>query len=171
MDLRHPVYMVTDDSFWSGCEDYAFGYEACRESRERQIYAGVHQWFHYFDATNRPRVVIVHTVDELPLYMFNDVIHLQIQKGACGGKGFAACYNWEPFSYPKIVFESSNQIIPRIVAHEFGHTLDRDDNDVPAGTDSVMSYEHPTFVLPLDVKMMCRLHHECRMVRRKIPNN
>lgn len=166
-DLRHPVYMVADKSLWSGCgEKDSAGYETCRAFRVKQIYSGLSQWFDYFDKANRPLAVIVYSEEELPANRVNSVIYLKIKAGCCG-KGYAAHYDRWPVSSPEIVFDRSFWITPRLVAHEFGHALGRGDNDVPEGTYSVMSYKMPTFVLPRDIKMMCRLHHECRMVKRK----
>jgi hypothetical protein len=91
---------------------------------------------------------------------------LRIEAGNCGKdklkRNNAACYRR---SVPEIVFDNPSVITPRIMAHEFGHALGRDDNDVPEGTGSVMSYKKPSRVLPRDIEMMCRLHRECRMVK------
>ncbi|TSC83934.1 MAG: hypothetical protein G01um101413_737 [Parcubacteria group bacterium Gr01-1014_13] len=170
-DLRHPIYMVTEQSFWSGCEQDPTGYEACRASRVQQINDGVKQWFDYFGKANHPRAVILYSKNNLPSNRVNeDVIYLKIEAGFCG-EGSFACYAYgassSSYSSPEIVFDNSFTITPRRMAHEFGHVLGRDDNDVPEGTGSVMSYKLPTVVTPLDIEMMCRLHHECRMVKRK----
>jgi hypothetical protein len=172
-DLRHPIYMVTDQSFWSDCPDDPDDpddYEVCQTFRVKQIKAGVDQWLNYFDKANRPRAVIVFSKKKLPLNRVNVAIYLKIEAGFCG-KGNSACYAWgassPSFSSPEIVFEDSSWITPNRMAHEFGHVLGRNDNDVLEGTGSVMSYKVKTDVSLLDIEMMCRLHGECRMVKRK----
>ncbi len=170
-DLRHPIYMVADKSFLSGCEKDPAGHEACRAVRVKKIYAGLSQWFDYFDEANRPQAVILSSKKELPSNRANnDVIYLKIEAGFCGN-GNAACYAYgassSSFSSPEIVFEKSSEIAPRMMAHEFGHVLGREDNDVPKGTASVMSYKMQIDVSPLDIQMMCRLHRECRMLKWK----
>lgn len=174
-DLRHPIYMVTEQSFWSGCEEDPAGYEACRKFRVKQINDGVKQWFEPFDEADRPRAVILFSKIKLPSNRVNrDVVYLKIEAGFCEkdklGKNNAACYAYggDPlFTSPEIVFENSSEITPQTAVHEFGHVLGRDDNDVPKGTGSVMSYKIRTPVTPLDIKMMCKLHHECRMMKRR----
>jgi hypothetical protein len=169
LDLRHPIYMVTDKSFWSGCEKDPAGDKLCRAIRIQQIKEGVAQWFDYFDKADRPEISLVFSEEELPSNLKNRVIHLGIDPGSqCGketlGKGSIACYRHR---IPEIVFQGAGWITPRIMAHEFGHALGRGDNDVPEGTSSVMSYKKQSKVLPLDIEMMCRLHVECQMVKRK----
>lgn len=166
-NLRHPVYMVAEKSFWSGCEADPVGKEVCRESRILQVKNGMKQWLDPFDEAFRPQVFVLYSKDTLPWYTVNEVIYLKIEVGNCGkdanGKKKAgACYGWDyPLSPLYIVFESSSHITSQVVAHEFGHALGRDDNDIPEGTGSVMSYKMPTKVLPRDIEMMCRLHPEC----------
>lgn len=174
-DLRHPVYVAADKSFWLGCEGDTVGDKACRQYRVEQIFAGFNQWFDYFDKDNRPRAVFVHSKKNLPKNPVNNVIHLGISELFCGkipekDTWAGACYAWRKQTWfssgsTRIVFKKIDYITPRIFAHEFGHALGRDDNDVPEGTGSVMSYEIKTTVTPLDVKMMCRMHRECHMVK------
>jgi hypothetical protein len=161
--------MLTDKSFWSGCDRDPAGDKICRAVRVQQIKEGVEQWFDYFDIADRPQKFIVFSEEDLPANSKNRVIHLGIDPGGpCGkenmGKRYIACYRHR---VPEIVFQGPAWITPRISAHEFGHALGRDDNDVPEGTSSVMSYKKPTRVLPRDVEMMCRLHTECQMVKKK----
>ena len=171
IDLRYPVYIVAEQSFWSGCEEDLASEDACRQSRIAQVRSGINQWFDPFEETDRPQAVILDSKDKLPWRSVNEAIYLKIEKGNCGkdarGKKKAgACYGRDNFFSPLyIVFESSIQIRPQVVAHEFGHALGRDDNDVPEGTGSVMSYDTPTNVLLMDIKMMCRLHRECGMAK------
>lgn len=168
-DLRHPIYMVTDQSFWSGCENFRAGPKACREFRVKQINDGVDQWFKFFEEAIRPRTVIVSSKWKLPLHLVNNPIYLRIESGFCGNNA-SACHAWGDHTTSlseEIVFESYFLVTPRIMAHEFGHVLGRGDNDVPIGTSSVMSYMMQTDVLLLDFKMMCALHRECPMVKRR----
>lgn len=170
-DLRYPIYLVTDKSFLSGCEHDVTGYKTCRADRVKIIYEGINQWFDYFSQAIRPQVVVVFSEEQVPEHLINDVIHLGISASFCGkdfyGKDDAgACYSRSPLA--RMVFKNAFQIKPRLTAHEFGHVLGRGDNDVRKGVKSVMSYDHPTPVLLLDIKMMCRLHRECRMVNRKL---
>lgn len=174
MDLRHPFYMVTDQSFWSGCEKDPSGNEACHAFRVKQINDGIKQWFGYFGVATRPQATVVDSTEEVPSGLVNSTIYLRMEANFCGkdkiGRNNAACYASESSSSsdgPEIVFENPSYITPRIMAHEFGHALGRGDNDVPEGTGSVMSYKIPTNVLPLDINMMCHLHCECQMVKRK----
>ena len=174
MDLRHPFYLVTDQSFWSGCDKDPAGVEACHTFRVKQINDGIKQWFEYFDVATRPQAMVFDSEEEAPSGPVNSIIYLRIQAGFCGkdkiGESNAACYASGLTSKsdgPEIVFEKPLWITPRIMAHEFGHALSRDDNDVPEGTGSVMSHKIQTNVLPLDINMMCHLHCECQMVKRR----
>lgn len=167
MDLRHPIYMVTDKSFWSGCEDDSAGYEHCRDFRIRRINSGVDQWFGHFAEATRPQVVIVHTQEELPFYTFNDPIYLKIKPGCCWQNNeFHPA--WYDYGSNQIVFDDPNYITTVIVAHELGHILGLDHDSMPPGTYSVMSYILPTYkvpvpsyVVPTDLEMMCKIHSEC----------
>jgi|SRR3989344_7203588 len=170
-NLRHPIYLVPEKSFWSGCEVDPAGKEACQNSRVSQVKAGIRQWFDPFDEAFRPQAFVLYSKEKLPRHRVNEVIYLKIEAGNCGkdarGKKKAgACYGWDNFLSPLyIVFESSSHITSRVVAHEFGHVLGRDDNDVPEGTGSIMSYDTPTNVLLMDIEMMCRKHKECPLVK------
>lgn len=162
-DIRHPVYMVTENSFWIGCDKDPKGYKACQEFRVSQIYAGINQWFNYFVGNNLPRVVIVFSKNDLPSKLVNEVIYLKIEKGNCG-KENAACYGRDnPLSLLYIVFDDVQWVLERFMAHEFGHLLGRDDNDVPKNVESIMSYKFQKRVTPLDLKKTCALHPECKL--------
>ncbi len=177
-DLRQPIYMVTDNSLWVDCDkDKSVPEKDCRQYRIDQIEAGVSQWFSSFDENNRPRVVVVASEKDIPPHQVNRVIHLGVSDTFCGDvskhKPAAACYNWVQHwwswqIYVRIVFKTDKEIMPRVMAHEFGHGLGLDDNYAPAAYGSVMSYTLPTPVTQFDIKMMCKLHHECRMVKRKV---
>lgn len=170
-DLRHPVYVMAYKSFWLGCEDDSGSAKACREYRVEQVYAGFNQWFNYFDKANRPRAVFVFSAKQLPAHLVNKVIYLGISEKICRDELAAACYFGKSWWYwplkDRIMLKNSTSIQSIIIAHEVGHAFGRDDNDVPEGTDSVMSYKRLTHVTPLDFKMMCKKHRECRMVKHK----
>ena len=109
LDLRHPIYMVTDKSFWSGCDKDPAGDKLCRAVRVAQINEGVGQWFDYFDKADRPEAVLVFSEDDLPSNLKNRVIHLGIDPGGdCGevGKAYAACYRHR---IPEIVFKGGRE--------------------------------------------------------------
>ncbi len=160
-DLRQPIYLVVDESFWSGCEKDA----VCRASRIRQIHGGIDEWIDYFDGASRPQVLIFSSEDKLPEEGVNKIIHMQLQPDICG-KTALACW-FAHTKPPKIVFAHQQWITAQIMAHEFGHVLGRDDNDVPEGTKSIMSYQTQKVVEPLDFEMMCKLHAECPAMKRK----
>ena len=168
LDLRYPVYIVVDKSFWSGCEDEPDGAEACRVQRIKRFSDGVNKWFEPFDKANRPKAVILFSSKKLPSNRVNGVIYLKIDSNFCG-EDAVACYQRMSilFSGARIVFDNADDITLRVSEHEFGHALGRNDDDAPEGVKSVMSYDNPSDILPLDIKMMCKLHHECRMVKRK----
>ncbi len=163
IDLRHPIYMVTDQSFWSGCNKYPAGYKACRAFRIKQVNDGINQWFDYFDRATRPRVTIVSSEKELPFGAVNEAIRLRIEAGFCD-KGKAACYVYGPFSLPEIVFVDPSGITPILVAHEFGHALGLDHVSI---TGSVMFFQPYVPVTLSDIKTMCKLHRECQMLKVK----
>ena len=160
-DLREPIYLVIDESFWSGCEKDV----VCRASRLRQINGGIDEWMDYFEDSSRPQVLIFSSKDELPVEGVNKIIHVQLQPEICG-KTALACW-FAHTKPPKIVFAHQQWTTPCIMAHEFGHVLGRDDNDVPEGVKSVMSYATQKMVEPLDFKMMCKLHAECKGMKHK----
>lgn len=165
LNLRKPIYLVTDPSFWSACENDPAGYENCRALRIEQVSAGVNDWFKHFDAADRPRVTILYSKADLPSYPSNDPIYLKIKPGGCRTDGDKfnppACYEHTPFSPLAIIFDSPEEIEPHF-AHEFGHALGRDHDDMPKGVYSVMSYKlDSSYVLPVDIQIMCEAHHEC----------
>lgn len=163
LDLGEPIYMVTDQSFWSGCEADPAGYETCRANRIENVNRGIREWFSHFDEATRPQVVIVYTKEELPPNRVNEVIYLKIKQDGCwkDGKNHSACYRTSPDSSPTIVFDASVGIIPFIAAHEFGHALGRGHEDAPADVYSVMSYTLPSQVVPVDMDLLCQIHGEC----------
>lgn len=180
-DLRQPVYVYADESFWLGCEGDAAGDEACRNFRIKEIYKGFDQWFRYFLKFNRPKAIFVLTDKDMPEHPVNPVIHLGISEDFCGDadivetivpKPAGACYSWDKDEFishntVRIVFKNITQLYDRTVAHEIGHAFGRGHRDLPRGTGSVMSYHKKTDVTPLDLKTMCKMHHECRTMKRK----
>ena len=159
LDLREPMYLVPKKSFWTGCEKHPLGPQVCRMRRVAEVFNGVYEWFRYFHPDHRPKVVLVLSVENLPANSFNELIYLAVDKNGCG-KDAEACYNYRWYRETQIVFVSIGQI-GNAMAHEFGHVLGRDDNDVPEGVFSVMSYDKHSRVTRRDFAMMCRKHHEC----------
>lgn len=160
-DLRHPIYMVTDQSFWSGCETDSIGDEVCRKFRVAQVNAGIDDWFRHFDEAGRPQAVIVGSKAELPQGRVNkQVIYLKID---AVGSGNSAYYRWKPGSSPVIVFDNPYYISPTIVSHEFGHALGLDHKDLLDGISSIMLpvVKVTDYVLPADIDLLCRIHAEC----------
>lgn len=163
--MRKPIYFVTDQSFWSGCNDFPDSNEACRTLRIEQINNGINEWFNYFNEAVRPQIVIVYSNADLPSNAANKPIYLKIKKDYCGQdnekKTYPACHKVQLDSPHTIIFDSPEEIAPHI-AHEFGHALGRKHNDMPEGAYSIMSYLFQSpHVLPLDIKIMCETHTEC----------
>jgi hypothetical protein len=169
INLREPIYLVADPSFWSDCKNHPDGENACRKLRVEQIKNGINEWLYYFDEFNRPQLIIAYSSGELPAHMVNTPIQLKIEKDYCGktdeGEPYPACYKDSLGSSPAIVFDLPEEIAPHI-AHEFGHALGRSHNDMPEDAYSIMSYVLEAFhVLPLDIKIMCKTHTECPPVK------
>ena len=170
-DLTERFYMVTAPSFSAGCENDPAGYEVCYAGRIKMVRNGVNEWFKHFDEATRPQLFIVGSEDELPSDLANPVIHLKVEHNGCwaDGKYHMACYHWEPGESPEIRFDASADImldlvpflIPSLVAHEFGHALGLEHNDIPEGTNSVMSPSVQSYVLPTDIDLLCAIHAEC----------
>ncbi len=120
-DLRYPIYLVIDESFWAGCEKDPADLKVCHEFRVKQIKDGVDQWLNYFDKTTRPLVSIFSLNEQPSSNGVNKIIHITMEQGVCG-KNALACWV-ERTKPPKIVFERPRWIIPRVMAHEFGHVL------------------------------------------------
>lgn len=163
MNLRQPIYLVTDHSFFSDCQDNPKGPAACKEQRILEVKKGVNDWFKHFQESSRPEVIFVASGDNVPDDSENKPIHLRIQSGYCGSDGEAhpACYHHSYDSDPAIVFDNYAEITPLMSAHEFGHALGRDNDDTPEEIGSVMSYSVPTYVLPIDIQLVCDAHDEC----------
>src|SRR3989344_4603723 len=49
VDFLHPIYLVPDESFYSGCENISSvgGAEACMVAREHSVQVAIHQWLDY----------------------------------------------------------------------------------------------------------------------------
>lgn len=168
-NLRYPIYMLADKSFWSGCEKDPTGNEVCQGLRIQEINSGIEQWYGQLDKTLYPPPIIVYSKEKVPAGQVNDLVVLRIEPGFCG-VGKAACFAYRSASSsssPEIVFDDPRWITANIMAHEFGHVLGRDDNDLPAVIGSIMSYTTRTDVTPLDVKMVCDLHPECLKAKQK----
>jgi hypothetical protein len=168
-NLRHPIYMLADKSLWSGCDQDPAGYEVCHGLRVQEINSGIEQWYGWLDSDFYPPPIIVYSKEKVPVGQVNDLVVLRLERGFCG-VGKAACFAYRSASSsssPEIVFENPSWITSNIMAHECGHVLGRDDNDLPAAIGSVMSYDARTDVTPLDVKMVCDLHPECLKTKQK----
>ena len=168
INLREPIYLVADQSFWSGCKNHPDGEDACRGLRVEQVKKGINEWLDYFDEFDRPRLIIACSSNELPPRTANTPIHLKIAKDYCGQTNkrtsYPSCYK-DRLDSPAIIFDLPEEIAPHI-AHEFGHALGRNHNDMPEDAYSIMSYTLQAFhVLPLDIKIMCEMHAECPPVK------
>lgn len=164
MKLDEPVYLVVTPSFSVGCENDVVGYEACRANRILKVKNGANEWFKHFDeATTRPQVVIVDSREELPPNPVNEVVYLKVEHNSCWseGKYHHACFYYEYGESPELRFDGPADIIPNLIAHEFGHMLGLDHDDVAEGTYSIMSPSVQTYVLPTDIDLLCEMHAEC----------
>ena len=166
INLRQPIYLVINEGFWFGCANDPAGYEACRMNRIEQINEGANDWFKHFEEAARPQVVIVYSEADLPPNTKNNPIYLKIDEGFCGmatkTQIAAACYTDTFFSPPAIVFNLPENVLSSHFAHELGHALDREHNDMPKDTYSVMSYTHDSgYVVPIDLEILCKMHPEC----------
>jgi len=167
VDLREPIYLVAEESFWDECEECPAGWMACHADRMAAVYNGIDEWFQYFPESARPVALVVWPEENVPDGAANALIRLKIKEGGCKKPdGYhPACYRWSQDSLgrnrpPEIIFDHPGAIDPQMVAHEFGHALGRDDNDVPEWQYSVMSYSHPSYVVPVDIDLVCALHPE-----------
>ncbi len=169
MNLRRPIYMMTDKSLWVGCKKDPTGETACRKFRVSQIQDGVDEWFRHFDEPTRPQVIIVSSKSELPRDLFNAVIYLRIQLGGCSayydGDGVmpGACYQVKRDSTPEIIFEEPDDVCASLVEHEFGHVLGLKHMDPKKEIFSIMLpvVLPESYVMPVDVDAVCKLHAEC----------
>jgi hypothetical protein len=165
VDLREPIYLVIDPSLFTGCEYDPEKEEDCRESRIKKINDGADEWFKHFAEATRPKVEIVYSEADLPLYPINDPIYIKVKKNYCGVGFFhtiVACYEDASWALPVIVFVLPENIDSRIFAHELGHAFDRGHWDTPENVYSVMSYNDISdHVLPIDIKLLCKTHREC----------
>lgn len=163
LDLNEPIYLVTEPSFFAGCEEAAEGQYICQEQRIDEVRKGTEGWFGHFAEPTRPQVVFVASRDAVPVGAQNTPIHLRISSGFCddsNGK-HEACFPYGPNKEPAIVFEDKKYIGPMLAAHEFGHALGIDHEDVPEGRNSVMTSTISAYVVPLDIEILCQIHGEC----------
>lgn len=164
MDLRQPIYLVTDPSFFSGCKSDRKGPAICKEWRLYQVKLGINDWLKHFDEPMRPQTIIVYSHDDVPESAENPVIHLRVRKGYCDEgtpPQVAACFHYIYRGEALFVFEAGNEIDAQTVAHEFGHALGREHEDTSEDIGSVMSSSRRTRVLPIDITLVCQLHEEC----------
>lgn len=164
-DLREPIYLMINKSFFFGCEKETSGEELCRKERVLEVQNGVNDWFKHFYAPFAPRVFIVESFADVPEDAINLPIHLRVKQGFCDSRaGLSkrwACYFYSYRAGPTIVFDLPMRITPRIVAHEFGHALGCGHNDEPEGGKSVMKSFPDSDVTPVDLKILCQIHKEC----------
>ncbi len=171
IDLRKPIYFVTEQSFFKGCESSPVGEASCRESRRQIVKDGVAQWLNYFEEHARPFVGVVADIDELPYETDNPPIHLSVEKDECDKPvsiSVLACYRSGGFfSDPRIIFTAPNSenITSNMMAHEFGHALwgNGDHYNHEDGSPSIMSEIVPVYggVISSDVDRLCRVRGDC----------
>ena len=139
------------------------GFEVCRAVRVQQVENGVNEWFKHFDLATQPQVVIVYSKEELPPNLVNKVINIKVKSGGCfsDGKYHQGCFRYAYGKTPEIVFDNSTGIMPFLVAHEFGHALGRDHDDTAKDVYSIMSYTLQSYVVPVDIDLLCEMHSEC----------
>ncbi|OGH91908.1 MAG: hypothetical protein A2534_00225 [Candidatus Magasanikbacteria bacterium RIFOXYD2_FULL_39_9] len=180
VNLRKPIYLVTEDSFFTGCEKDPAGSGACRESRSQIVRDGVMLWLNHFEKDVRPFVGIVSNRDLVPFGTTNQPIHIMVMPGGCDEvskkKTILACYfggDW--FSEPHINFTNTapDHIAANVVAHEFGHALLGSEHyDNEDGTLSIMSEAVPIggVVVSTDIDRLCWIHKECPK-RKPVPKS
>lgn len=159
MDLDQPIYLITEDGFFAGCEEENDTAD-CEKGRVREVRNGINDWFKHFAEPTRPQAVFVASQEDVPSDAENTPIHLQITSGLCS-EDAVACYYYEYDSEPIMAFVFLEYVIPIMAAHEFGHALGRDHDDMPAGRKSVMTPKPSAYVVPLDIQILCELHDEC----------
>lgn len=161
-DLREPIYLVAEDSFWQGCNEDPDGYEACAAERSAIIYESVDMWFRHWPAETRPRAIFIGREQDIP--GSNKPVYLKIDETECRsspGAIAASCFSWGSADPVKIIFKEPKYITVYIMTHEFGHVLGLDDNSVPDEKVSIMSYGlWEVCVVPLDIEMVCEIHPE-----------
>jgi len=171
IDLRKPIYLVTEDSFFAGCEKDPAGTSVCRESRSQVVRAGVMQWFDYLEEDTRPFVGIVSDRSLVPHGTNNQPIHIKAGSGVCdekvGDKPTLACYYGGDYSsgpYINFVDTTLDHIAVHVMAHEFGHALLGSEHyDNADGSSSIMSASVPPggSVASTDIDRLYRIHKEC----------
>lgn len=162
-DLSESVYLVPDSSFFSGCDEDPAGEKICHDLRIGQIGYGIKKWTRYFDQDSKLELVILGSEADLPAQRKNRFVYLKLAPGLWECAGHPACYyntGMDHKSGPVISFDGFANITCGYAEHEIGHVFGRDDNDVPAGVRSVMSYAFPADVTPLDFQILLAMHPE-----------
>ena len=158
-DLREPIYLVPEESFWQGCEDDPDGYMACHAERQYIVYAGIYQWFRHFDWDTRPVAIIIFPEENVPDDAVNEVIKLRIGGDTNCKGGWAACYDWSIGQHPRITFRDPKyEDVPKM-AHEFGHAIGSLGH--VEGRLSIMTSPIAFYVTADDVAEMCAANGTC----------
>lgn len=165
VDFRYPIYLVPDQSFWSGCKDSSIASgKICRLSRMAALKDGINEWLRYFPENARPAIMVV-SKRALSAKPANPPIRLIVDSVGCKdakipkGLVLLACYR----NSSEIVFIKPDNITSRLVAHELGHAFGIDHTVLlnPDGSHPIMSEPiQSDYVTLLDILFLCGLHPE-----------
>ncbi len=166
LDLREPVYLVPDESFFAGCDSrYSIDEMTCRQSRINTVEVAVESWQKRLPVSSSNISVVV--VEDAPALLHNRLVHLSVRANGCSEVHLPAtltllaCYK----RYGEIVFLSVENITLKVTAHELGHAFGLDhfgDNIVNSNCQKPIMSEPigSDRVTTVDVNELCRLHPE-----------